>query len=80
MHPHLHTKDNSSCEEVMAMLDECHARGFLFKATGGCNDAKTAVNKCLRAARAERTKQNRADSGDQKTRIRAKWAEIDANS
>ena len=53
MHPHLHTNDNKACEEVMDILDECHARGFLWKSLGMCNDAKTAVNKCLRAQRLE---------------------------
>ncbi|TAQ89822.1 hypothetical protein B7494_g1876 [Chlorociboria aeruginascens] len=80
MHPHLHTKDNTACEEVMAMLDECHAQGFLWKAIGMCNDAKTAVNKCLRAERIERTAANRAAAKEKNRRIREKWAEIDDNS
>ncbi|KAE9979771.1 hypothetical protein EG328_000709 [Venturia inaequalis] len=80
MHPPLHTKDNTNCEEVMQALDECHARGFLFKATGGCNSAKTAVNKCLRAERLDRTKQNRDKARAAKEKREAAWAEIDANS
>jgi len=80
MHPHLHTKDNRACEEVMAILDECHARGFLYKAVGNCNNAKTAVNMCLRAQRLERTKANREVAKAKNKEIRTKWAEIDANS
>ncbi|KUJ22273.1 UPF0287-domain-containing protein [Mollisia scopiformis] len=80
MHPHLHTKDNSACEAVMTALDECHARGFLWKAVGMCNDAKTQVNKCLRAQRLERTKQNREKAKAKNEQIRSKWAEIDSNS
>lgn len=34
MHPHLHTKDNKACEEVMDILEACHARGFLWKSMG----------------------------------------------
>jgi len=64
----------------MSMLDECHARGFLWKAIGGCNSAKTAVNKCLRAQRLERTAANREIAKAKNQEIRAKWAEIDANS
>jgi len=80
MHPHLHTKDNRGCEEVMAILDECHARGFLHKAIGSCNQAKTDVNKCLRAERLERTARNREQAKKERERIKAKWGEIDANS
>jgi COX assembly mitochondrial protein 2 len=71
---------HQGCEEVMNALEECHARGFLFKAVGGCNDAKTAVNKCLRAERIEHTKANRDTGVDKKTRIKQLWAEVDANS
>ncbi|KAH8676620.1 cytochrome c oxidase biogenesis protein Cmc1-like protein [Tricladium varicosporioides] len=80
MHPHLHTKDNRACEEVMTILDECHARGFLWKSMGMCNNAKTAVNKCLRAQRLERTAANREAAKAKREEIRQKWAEIDANS
>ncbi|RDL34755.1 Uncharacterized protein BP5553_07883 [Venustampulla echinocandica] len=80
MHPHLHTSENTACAEVMDLLDECHARGFLWKAVGMCNDAKTAVNKCLRAQRLERTKLNREVAKVKNKQIRAKWADIDANS
>jgi len=80
MHPHLHTKDNRACEEVMTILDECHARGFLWKSMGMCNGAKTEVNKCLRAQRLERTKANREAAKAKNQEIKAKWAEIDTNS
>ncbi|TVY45266.1 COX assembly mitochondrial protein [Lachnellula subtilissima] len=80
MHPHLHTKDNTACEEVMTILDECHARGFLWKSAGMCNDAKTQVNLCLRAQRLERTRKNREAAKVKNQEMRAKWAEIDANS
>ncbi|KXH67114.1 hypothetical protein CSAL01_01391 [Colletotrichum salicis] len=60
MHPHLHTKDNFECEDIMVALEECHAKGFMFKSLGGCNDAKEKVSECLRGARARRTEANRA--------------------
>jgi COX assembly protein 2 len=47
---------------------------------GMCNGAKTAVNKCLRAQRLERTKANREAAKAKNQEVRAKWAEIDANS
>jgi len=64
----------------MKILDECHARGFMWKAVGMCNDAKTDVNKCLRVQRLEKTKANREAAKRKNQEIRAKWAEIDSNS
>ena len=66
----------------MEALDECHARGFLYKALGNCNAAKTAVNKCLRAERIERQRRNREDPvrKEKQQRIRGLWKDIDENS
>ena len=64
----------------MAALDECHARGFLHKMIGGCNSAKTEVNKCLRAERLERTARNREKAKEKKERIQKIWKEIDEES
>ena len=64
----------------MNALEECHARGFLYRAVGGCNKAKDAVNRCLRAERLERTKENRAKANEARKTREAMWAEIDANS
>jgi COX assembly protein 2 len=64
----------------MTILDECHARGFLYKAVGMCNGAKRDVNLCLRAERLKRSKANREAAKAGREKIKAKWAEIDANS
>ena len=64
----------------MRALEECHAQGFLHKAMGSCNGAKRDVNKCLRAARLERTAKNREAAKVKKGKIEQKWSEIDANS
>jgi len=64
----------------MSILDECHARGFLYKAVGMCNGAKTDVNMCLRAQRLERTKANREAAKVKREQIVKTWKEIDANS
>jgi COX assembly protein 2 len=69
-----------ACEEVMAILDECHARGFMWKAVGMCNTAKTNVNKCLRAQRLERTKLNREAAKVKREQVKGIWAEIDSNT
>ncbi len=64
----------------MSALDECHAQGFLHKMTGGCNDAKRDVNKCLRAERLERTARNREKAKEKRERIEKIWKEIDEES
>jgi COX assembly protein 2 len=64
----------------MTALDECHARGFLYRAVGGCNKAKHAVNMCLRAERLQRTKENREKAMEKRRNTEALWAEIDQNS
>lgn len=64
----------------MAILDECHAQGFLHKALGGCNGAKQDVNKCLRAERLERTAKNRVKAKERNDKIQKIWREIDQES
>jgi COX assembly protein 2 len=64
----------------MYALEECHARSWIVRVTGGCNEAKRAVNKCLREARLERTRENHEKSKARNEAIRSAWAEIDANS
>ena len=64
----------------MNALEECHARGFMWKCMGMCSDLKTEVNKCLRSQRLERTEKNREDARAKRQKMKAMWAEIDANS
>jgi COX assembly protein 2 len=65
-----------ACAEVVAALDECHARGFLWKVTGNCTDAKYKV---LRGLRLERTRQNREEAKEKRERIEKVWKELDDN-
>lgn len=64
----------------MMALDECHARGFLFRAVGGCNKAKNAVNMCLRGERLQRTKENRDKAMEKRRKMEAMFEEIDRES
>jgi len=64
----------------MTALDECHARGFLWKSMGMCSALKVEVNKCLRGERLERTARNREQAKAKREKIQNVWAEIDANS
>ncbi|KAI1809611.1 UPF0287-domain-containing protein [Poronia punctata] len=80
MHPHLHTKDNTACEEIMTALEECHERGFLWKSMGMCNDTKHKVTLCLRAERLKRSAANREAAKIKRERVKAMWADVEANS
>lgn len=64
----------------MQILDECHARGFMWKAVGMCNGAKTNVNRCLRAQRLERTAKNREAAKEKRKEREEMFAKIDAES
>lgn len=64
----------------MQALEECHARGFMYKLVGNCNEAKRDVNMCLRAARLERTATNREKAKMDRQKLEEKWKEIDLNS
>ena len=83
---HLPTSNTSTlltpspgCAEVVAALEECHARGFLWKVTGNCSEAKYKVNMCLRGLRLERTRLNREAAKEKREKIKQAWAELDAN-
>lgn len=67
----------TDCTEIMNALDECHARGFLYKATGGCNDIKREVNKCLSGERTKKSVKNRETGLQRRQRIEAVWAKMD---
>ena len=68
------------CEDVIRLLEECHARPFFHRALGVCNDAKVQVNKCLRDARGDRSAANRAKAKAKRVETEALWKEIDMNS
>ena len=63
----------------MTALDECHARGFLWKAVGMCNDVKRDVTACLRAERLDRTRVHREKALENRKKFNAIWKDIDEN-
>lgn len=64
----------------MVALEECHAKGFMWKAMGMCNDAKDALSKCLRAERVKMQDANRSGRSEKKERVKSMWKEIDENT
>ncbi|KAI5287968.1 hypothetical protein KEM54_005582 [Ascosphaera aggregata] len=78
MHSHLHTPYNINCEEIMTALEECHARGFMHKALGGCNEVKREVNRCLGRERAARIQKNNEAGLQKRKQVEELWKEADA--
>ncbi|KEY70645.1 hypothetical protein S40285_00778 [Stachybotrys chlorohalonatus IBT 40285] len=76
MHPHLDNKNALACEDVIAALEECHSKGFLYKSTGACNDAKEKVNQCLRAERTRVQAENRAAARAKRDRLKQEAKEL----
>ena len=61
----------------MNALDECHARGFLYKAIGGCNEVKREVNRCLSGERSKKSRKNRETGLERRARMEAVWTKFD---
>jgi COX assembly mitochondrial protein 2 len=55
-----------ACEGLMNALEECHARGFMWKAGGNCNEAKERLMECLWAERQKRSAANREAAAKRK--------------
>jgi COX assembly protein 2 len=64
----------------MYALEECAAKGFVHRMFGGCNEAKSNLNKCLRQARLARQKENNLKAREKNEAVKKAWAEIDENS
>ena len=64
----------------MTALEECHARGFMWKSLGMCSEAKERVTLCLRAERLKRTAANREAARQKRQKIREAWDDVTANS
>lgn len=61
----------AACEDIIAALEECHSKGFMHKASGACNSAKDAVDRCLREERSKMQAENRAAARAKRDKIKA---------
>ncbi|KAL2756829.1 hypothetical protein ACRALDRAFT_2102154, partial [Sodiomyces alcalophilus JCM 7366] len=67
---------HAECAEIMSALEECHAKGFLYKSLGNCNDTKKKVSDCLSAARMKRIQDNREAARAKKEEYKQKIREL----
>jgi COX assembly protein 2 len=63
--PHLHTPE---CNRLIEALHQCHQENKFKKFLGVCNDANTAMLKCLKAEREQRRKENYDKSVERRSR------------
>ncbi|KAF3907187.1 hypothetical protein ABW21_db0208857 [Orbilia brochopaga] len=80
MHSHLIPHKHPGCLDVMIALEECHARGFIHKALGQCNDIKRQVNACFAEERKAKTKAHRDVAMEKRRQTQALWKDIEQNS
>ncbi|KAI5278352.1 hypothetical protein KEM52_004714 [Ascosphaera acerosa] len=61
----------------MTALEECHAKGFLHKALGNCNEIKREVNRCLGRERAATIRRNHDAAMAKRKKVEELWREAD---
>ncbi|KAG1800808.1 uncharacterized protein F5891DRAFT_61056 [Suillus fuscotomentosus] len=74
MHPQLSDK-RIVCREFIQALDACHV-SIWARLTGGCNQEKDSLNKCLRKERVERSTRNRTQAKEQRLKTEQVWKEL----
>ncbi|KAH7930883.1 UPF0287-domain-containing protein [Leucogyrophana mollusca] len=74
MHPQLSDK-RIVCREFIQALDVCHANNWA-RLTGGCNQEKDKLNKCLRKERVERSTRNREQAKEQRMKAEQAWRDL----
>ncbi|TDL27431.1 UPF0287-domain-containing protein [Rickenella mellea] len=78
MHPQL-TEKNIICKDFIEALELCHRNSWA-RLTGGCNEAKTELNLCLRKARLNRAANNREMAKTRKDQVNRKAEEFKADN
>ncbi|GAA6059833.1 hypothetical protein JCM10212_003745 [Sporobolomyces blumeae] len=79
MHPPLAEHQHDSCLAVVKAMKECHERNPYLKFLGLCNDEKIALNKCLRAERLDRARDNGEQAKERRREVQRRWKEIDSD-
>ncbi|KAG9318396.1 hypothetical protein JVU11DRAFT_487 [Chiua virens] len=74
MHPQLSDK-SEACRDFIKALELCHTSSWK-RLTGGCNDQKSALIRCLRKESRERSSRNRAAAKERRQRTEQVWKEL----
>ncbi|KAI9468100.1 MAG: cytochrome c oxidase biogenesis protein Cmc1-like protein [Benjaminiella poitrasii] len=77
MHPPLEAHKNEGCDGVIEALEECHRAGSFNRFLGTCNDAKRAVDECLKQEFLAQREANKGKSKEKRKRMEAIWKEME---
>ncbi|PLW22614.1 hypothetical protein PCASD_12212 [Puccinia coronata f. sp. avenae] len=73
MHPHLTGTKLEACGPIISALNECHNRGLWAYYTGGCNDIRRELDKCLHAERMSRSSAHVKEARQNREKLEQKW-------
>jgi COX assembly protein 2 len=66
-----------ACGDLIEALEECHRLPYTQRMFGACNNPKDALNKCLRAERLDRNKENYRRAAEKRKAIEKRWKEME---
>ncbi|KAI0693714.1 hypothetical protein BC835DRAFT_1275531, partial [Cytidiella melzeri] len=65
----------TACKDFIDALEACHADSWL-KFTGGCNNTKIELNRCLHAQSVKQAAENREKAKIRRDRTEQAWQQI----
>ncbi|OAV85683.1 hypothetical protein, variant 1 [Puccinia triticina 1-1 BBBD Race 1] len=73
MHPHLTGNKVEACGPIIEALHQCHQSGFWTYYTGGCNDIRRQLDKCLHAERMARSSAHVKEGRKKRQELEKVW-------
>ncbi|KAI8379254.1 uncharacterized protein BYT42DRAFT_613584 [Radiomyces spectabilis] len=77
MHPPLASHKHEGCEKVIEALDACHRANSFNKFIGACNDAKKAVDDCLKEEFLIHRAENKARAAAKRAKLEKAWRDLE---
>lgn len=77
MHPHLTGTKLEACGDIIEALHQCHQSGLWTYYTGGCNDIRRELDRCLHAERITRSSAHVKQSRQKRKELEKIWRSRD---